>query len=180
MDIKYLYHASPNKDIDILKPRQESIRDPREGPVVFASQDKAYTSCFLVPTDNSWVKISKYTSNSHPDIHVICISDEAKFKKLDKGGAIYYLSPKDFYLNRNKSDIEWTSKTAVKPIKKEFYEKGLEAMIDHGVIVYFCSKDILQKLKKDPNDVRKTMRVLKKMQSENEKRGLDNLILRYY
>ena len=41
MEIKYLYHASNNKNIDVLKPRQESIRDPNEGPVVFASQDKS-------------------------------------------------------------------------------------------------------------------------------------------
>lgn len=142
---KYLYHASQNRNIENLEPRQESVRDPKEDRVVFASHDKAYVSCFLVPTDDSWSKISIYRSesNRHTPFHVMCISDEKRFKELDKGGAIYYLSPEGFYLDKNKGNIEWTSRKKVKPIKKDFYESGLEAMIENGVYVYFCDKDTL-------------------------------------
>ena len=180
MEIEYLYHASKNKNIDVLKPRQESVRDPNEGSVVFASQDKPYTSCFLTPTDSSWVKISKYTNKSHPPIYLMVISDEKRFKELDKGGAIYYLSPNGFYLDKSKSLIEWTSKNDVTPIKKDVFDNSLDAMISNDVIVYFCSKEILQKIQEDPSNTIRTMEILKTLISENEKRGLNNLIHEYY
>ena len=180
MNIKFLYHASPNKNITILKPRQESIRDPNEGPVVFASQDKSYTSCFLLPTDDSWTKISKYTSTSHPSIYLMVIANEKRFNELDKGGAIYYLSPKDFYLDKSKSLIEWTSKKEVIPLKKDVFDNSLDAMISNNVIVYFSDIETLQKLRRDPTNVIETMKILKTLTSENEKRGLHNPIHKYY
>ncbi|MDD3474681.1 MAG: hypothetical protein PHP08_02150 [Candidatus Dojkabacteria bacterium] len=180
MEIEYLYHASSNKNIDVLKPRQESVRDPKEGPVVFASQDKPYTSCFLTPTDSSWVKISKYTNISHLPIYLMVISDEKRFKELDKGGAIYYLSPNGFYLDKSKSLIEWTSKKDVTPIKKDVFDNSLDAMIDSGVVVYFCNKSIFSEIQSDPQNVIKTMNILKELESENEKRGSENPIHKYY
>lgn len=177
---RYLYHASQNKNIETLEPRAESFRDPGEGPVVFASDDKAYVSCFLVPTRDSNSKISIYRSDQHPTFHIMCISDEESFKKADKGGAIYYLSPEKFYLDSNKGNTEWTSREKVRPIKKEIYDSGLDAMIENGVYVYFCDNDTLQDLKKDPSDITKTMKILKNLVSENEKRGLENLIHKYY
>ena len=180
MEEKYLYHASNNKNIEILEPRVESVRDPKEGPVVFASQDKAYVTCFLVPTNDSWVKISRYSSDKHPIIYVVCISDKKRFKELDKGGAIYYLPSSSFYLDKSKNDLEWTSREKVRPVRKELYSSGLDAMIDNGVIVYFCDKPTLLNLKEDPSDVDKTMRILNSLVSENEKRGLENPIQKYY
>ena len=180
MDYKYLYHASQKKDIEILEPRAESVRDPNEGPVVFASHDKASVTCFLVPTDDSWSKISQYRSNNHPTIYVMCISNERKFRELDKGGAIYYLSPESFFLDEDKSKTEWTSKVSVKPIKKELYDSGLDAMIGSGIIVYFCNKKNLFELKKEPWDVERAMGILNRLVSENEKRGLENPIHKYY
>ncbi len=182
MHYKYLYHASPNKDIEILEPRAESVRDPNEGPVVFASHDKASVTCFLVPTDSSWSKISQYRSrsNNHPTLYVMCISDEKRFRDLDKGGAIYYLSPKSFYLDESKGNTEWTSKVNVKPLKKEIYDSGLDAMIYNGVIVYFCHKETLLELQKDPKDFKRAMDIFKSMISENEERGLENPIHKYY
>jgi ssRNA-specific RNase YbeY (16S rRNA maturation enzyme) len=110
----------------------------------------------------------------------MCISDEKRFKELDKGGAIYSLSPKNFYLDKNKGNTEWTSKEKVKPIKKDVHESGLDAMIENGVYVYFCDEDTLQDLKKDPRDITRTMNILKGLVSENEKRGRENLIRKYY
>ncbi len=180
MKIKKLYHASSNKEIEILEPKAESIRDPNEGPVVFASDSKEYATCFLVSTTNEWSRISRYSSSKHPPIYVMCISDEKRFRKLDKGGAIYHLSPIGFYLDESKGSIEWTSKKSVKPIKKELYDSALDAMIENGVIVYFCDELTLSDLKKDPSDVERGMRILKSLVSENEKRGLENPIHKYY
>lgn len=180
MDYKYLYHASHNKDIEILEPRAESVRDPNEGPVVFASHDKALVTCFLVPTDDSWSKISQYRNNNHPTLYVMCISDEKRFRELDKGGAIYYLSPEGFFLDESKSNTEWTSKVSVKPLRKEVYDSGLDAMINNGILVYFCDKATLLDLKKEPWDVARAMNILKSLVSENEKLGLENPIHKYY
>lgn len=43
---KILYHASPNRSINVFEPRREKVRDPEEGPVVFATPDKALASAF--------------------------------------------------------------------------------------------------------------------------------------
>jgi hypothetical protein len=178
--LKYLYHSSPNKNLNILKPKAESIRDSQEGPVVFATQDKPYASCFLTPTNSTWVKISKYSNSSHPPIYLMCISDEERFKKLDNGGAIYYLLPNSFSLNKSKSLIEWTSRNAVVPIKKEVYNNSLNAMIENDVVIYFCNSAVFLEIQKNPKNVTQTMDILKKLKSENEKRGLKNPIYEYY
>jgi hypothetical protein len=175
-----LYHASSNRELEILEPRAESYRDPNEGEVVFATQDKKYASCFLVPTNDSWSSISAFRNSNHPDIHVMVVSDEERFKKLDKGGAIYTLSPESFYLDKSKSKREWTSKSKVKPIKKEVYEKGLDAMLDLGVLVYFCDEEKLKEVKEKTTKFSEIMGVFKGMESENEKRNLKNPIHKYY
>jgi len=36
MKPKVLYHASQNREIDVLEPRADTVRDKAEGPVVFA------------------------------------------------------------------------------------------------------------------------------------------------
>lgn len=180
MKVKKLYHASQNKNIEILEPRAESIRDPREGPVIFASHDKVYVTCFLVPTSDSWSKKSQYSSSRHPSLYVMSISDEKRFRELDKGGAIYHLSSKNFYLDLSKGNLEWTSKVSVRPFKKELYNSGLEAMIENGVIVYFCDKSTFLKLREEPWNVKRAMRIYKSLVSENEKRGLGNIIHKYY
>lgn len=175
-----LYHASSRKDLEILKPRAESIRDDSEGPVVFATQDKSFVSCFLVDTDDSWSKISVYRSSRHPNIYLHCIADEQRFKELDKGGAIYSVASDSFSLDESKGDIEWTSKTDTEPFKSEVHESGLDAMLDNGVQVYFCDVEKLNELKEVTDDVQKTMEILKGMKSENERRGLESTIPKYY
>lgn len=131
-----LYHASQNPGIEEFEPRAESIRDPKEGPVIFATPDKSYASCFLVPTDDSWVIISRF-GDSLP-WHFI-VSDKARFMELDKGGAIYELSADVFTCDpdRNMGNNEWTSKVSVRPKNSVAFGSGLEAMIAMGVLVHF-------------------------------------------
>lgn len=174
MDNNELYHASPKGDLDVIEPMAKSYRDKNEGPVVFASDDKAFVSCFLTRTNDSWAQISTYKSSNHPPIYVHCIGDEQRFRELDKGGAIYTLPNGTFYLDESKGNTEWTSKVSVRPVKKEIYESGLDAMIDHGVLVYFCDMEKLKEYKEIASYSEKAFEFLKSMTSENEKRGLEN------
>lgn len=133
----HLYHASQNREIAEFEPRAETVRDPSEGPVVFATASISYASCFLVKIDNSWTQISQWGDGPR----VFICSDRTKFESLDKGGAIYTLSTDSFYLDPEKSSSEWVSKVPVKPIQKEIYDSGLTAMLDHGVQVFFVSQE---------------------------------------
>jgi hypothetical protein len=174
-----LYHSSSRRNLEIIEPRVNSYRDKDEGPVVFASDDKIFVSCFLTRTSDSWAQISKYRITNQPTIYVHCISDEKRFRELDKGGAIYTLPNETFYLDLSKGDTEWTSKVSVKPIKKEIYESGLNAMIEHGVLVYFCDEEKLKEYKEVASESSKAFEVLKSMESENERRGLKNSVHQY-
>ena len=80
-----LYHASRN-GIGIFEPRTDTARDENEGPKVFATPSRAMTSIFLVDCDDSWV-----SSGAMNDVPYIIISDEERYKSLDKGGTVYSL-----------------------------------------------------------------------------------------
>ncbi len=137
-----LYHASWNKAIREFEPRNEKVRDPLEGPVVFATPDKAYAACFLVPTDDGWVKIGRYSSDGIPGPWKVVVSDEQRFKELNKGGAIYHLPSQSFQFHpeRNMGETEWTSTQPVEPSNQEDYDSSLQAMQQHGVDVFFVDK----------------------------------------
>ena len=56
-----LYHASSNRGVEEFKPRNKSIRDAKEGPVIFATPDFGLAATFMVDTsDGSWTKISRF------------------------------------------------------------------------------------------------------------------------
>ncbi len=141
---KFLYHASPNINLKIIKPMAKTVRDPKEGPVVFATSNKALASMFLVNSDDSWTQKS-YFSKSYVSI----IADKSRFKKADKGGAIYAFPSKDFKSDPKKGmgKREWVSKEPVKPISKEVYSSGLKAMLANGVQVYFCNRQTFKKIR---------------------------------
>lgn len=161
-----LYHASANRDIEIFEPRNEHVRDINEGPVIFATPQKDYASCFIVATDDSWVQISGFNN-----VQVVVISDQSRFEREDKGGAIYEL-PSDTFVNeiRGSANDEWTSREAVRPIGKEVYELGLEAMLKYGVQVYFVEKYTFEIIKNAKDN---GMSILRTLESENKKRDLN-------
>ena len=146
MKSRVLFHASSNKNIKIFEPRAESVRDVNEGPVVFVTPYKDYSSCFIVKTDDTWTMISRWGVGSPP--WNIVIGDKERFEKLDKGGAIYELSSESFQYDKNKGmeDIEWVSRVSVKPIKKTVYEYALRAMLENGVNVLFVSKSVFNNI----------------------------------
>jgi hypothetical protein len=140
---RFLFHGSPNKNITLFKPKVESFRDKNEGPIVFATPDKALSSMFIVPSNDLWTH-----SGLFGKVHYFVCSDKDRFKKLDKGGSIYTVDSKYFVydLNKGLGDKEWTSKTAVKPITKENISSALETMIDLGVQVYFVDQETFNKI----------------------------------
>jgi hypothetical protein len=140
-----LYHASANRNLTILEPRKESFRDPNEGPVIFATPYIDYASCFIVKTDDSWVRISRFGQKQPWNI---IISDINKFKNADQGGAIYELPAKSFYCDINKGmrESEWVTTENITPISKKTYDSGLKAMIENGVKVYFVPKKVFAEI----------------------------------
>lgn len=139
---KVLYHSSPKINIDIFEPRKEKIRDPEEGPVVFATPDKALAAAFLVRTDGSWVKIGRFSDGKTLTPWHLVTKNKRRFRRSDKGGAIYHLPSAGFSSDPNKGmgNMEWTSKNNVKPIKKEVFTSGEQAIKDLGVKVYFVDR----------------------------------------
>jgi len=163
MQNKYLHHASQNRDIKVFEPRAESVRDPNEGSVVFATPDKVMASVFIVPMNDSWTN-----SGLFGDTHYFVCGDEEGFRKIDRGGAIYVLPSETFENDPHKGlgTREWTSKVPVRPIKKKLYESGLEAMLVMGVQVYFIGKEKFQELK---NSLDHGNKILRESVSENQK-----------
>jgi len=169
MKPKILYHASTNRNIEVLEPRAETVRDRSEGPVVFATSDKVLASIFIVPTDDSWS-----ASGLFGDVHYFVCSDRERFEKLDKGGVIYTLSSDPFENDPSKGlgIREWMSKVPVKPINRQEYDAGLEAMLEMGVQVFFISKQKFQELKRSSDHGNA---ILRSLESENKKRNVNFL-----
>ena len=166
MKPKVLYHASSNRNLEVLEPRAESVRDESEGPVVFASPDKAGVTKFLVPSNDSWTRKMRFG-----DVHIHIISDREKYEEADKGGAIYHLSSDTFELDETRSGgkQEWTSRKSVKPANKEVYDSGLQAQLDNGVQVFFVDKDAFERIDQSTDHGNEIIRSL-----ESENTRLDN------
>jgi len=162
-----LYHGSTSRDIDIFLPSRNSFRDPQEGPVVFATQRKDLALCFCMPFDDSWMSVGIAADN----VCEILIADRKKFKKLDKGGAVYTLPSDTFYCDPNKGmgRFEWVSRDPVKPITKSIYENIFEALIEFGVRVYFIDLSILREYRKIPGE--RKLEFIRRFKTENEKMG---------
>ena len=80
-----LYHGSPHGEIEELGPRRESMRDPEEGPVLFATQDLAVATVFMF-------KSKHWGSGQFGDIpYAWIVETREEFIKKDKGGHIYVL-----------------------------------------------------------------------------------------
>jgi hypothetical protein len=174
---KVLFHASSNTNIEVLEPRAITIRNKDEGAVVFATDDKAYSSMFIVPSDDSWTKKSGYQFGNDPKLWITIIADEIRYRESDKGGAIYTLPIDTFINDTDKKGSEWISRIPVKPIKKEVFSNGLDAMIENGVIVYFVSETKFKEFGSGPHNPKERFKLLSQLQSENEKRGFLNPIL---
>jgi len=164
---KFLYHASQDRNITVFEPRQDSFRDKDEGPLIFATPDRVMSSIFIVPTNDSWTH-----SGLFGKVHYFVCGDEMRFKKKDKGGAIYCLSSDTFETDPTKGlgKREWVSKASAKPMNKEEYWSGLEAMLSMGVQVYFVDINKFQEIEKSRDHGNEIMR---NSLSENKKKNVN-------
>lgn len=177
-----LYHASSNRDIKIFEPRQESVRDPNEGPVVFATPDPAYASCFIVKCNDSWSKLGRWGSgNGVFGPWVMVVADMERFESLDRGGKIYELPNETFETDpeRGSGLAEWVSKAPVKPLPNSMiYESGFEAMIDHKVQVFFADQNTIDRMHKSRDHGYSVVyEMQRKGMSENQRLGKNVVFL---
>jgi len=165
----FLYHASQNRNINMFEPRLGSFRDKDEGPVIFATPDKTLASIFIVPTNDLWAH-----SGLFGKVHYFICGDQDKFINLDNGGAIYTLPSFTFETDPKKGlgTKEWVNKASVKPISKEEYQSGLQAMLSLGVQVYFVDNIKFQEIGKSHDHGNE---IVRNSVSENKNRNSNYL-----
>lgn len=153
--------------IDKFVPRSDKVRDAKEGPRVFATPDKSMASIFMTGTDDSWTH-----SGAFNRVPYFVISDKERFERLDQGGAIYHLPSTTFENDPEKGlgELEWTSQEPVEPTEKEEHESALEAMLNHGVQVYFVDSSTFAAIDEAPDH---GLGILRSLQSENQRRGIN-------
>jgi|SRR3989338_2422448 len=164
-----MYHASHNHNITEFVPRQERVRDPEEGPVIFATPDKALASAFLIEGHNDdWTNIGFY--NDIP-VAIICSSRE-EFIEKDKGGILYSLPSDtfDFDAHRGMGEREWSSHVSVKPVDKIECLSTLDTMIENGVQIYFVDKQTFENINHADDH---GFQILLGLKSENAHRGIN-------
>ncbi|MFA6536464.1 MAG: hypothetical protein WC250_00440 [Candidatus Paceibacterota bacterium] len=161
----FLYHGSAHKHIEELEPRNESVRDPGEGPVVFATQELALATIFMAA--------GVVESGKSGDVpYAVIVGTKEIFKRDDNGGHVYILPSASFEKDPNKGlgEYEWTSKKKIKPDKKIEYSSTLDAMVGKGVQVYFVDKDVHERIR-ESND--HGLEILKGLKSENQMTGVN-------
>lgn len=155
-----LYHASHDRNREYFTPQKKSFRDKDEDPAVFASPNFAISTLFLVrdvPTE----------CGAFGEVVYMVIPNREKFIEQDKGGAVYSLPSDTFNTNLDKGlgDLEWTSKEEVRPIAKQEFESGLQAMIENNVQVYFVDEETFKTIRNSPDH---GLSILKTLKSENQ------------
>ncbi|MEN9604568.1 MAG: hypothetical protein RJB39_253 [Candidatus Parcubacteria bacterium] len=160
-----VFHGSGTRGLKSISPRQESVRDPKEGPVVFGTSRLRLACMFMSPdTRDSWTKKGSFSNT-----YYFIISNEKRYRDGDKGGSIYELPADTFYREEGKGmQIEYVSKTEVPIIKEREFDSTLDALLWCGVQVYFIDPETLQKIWKAPDN---GLDILKTLTSENMKQG---------
>ncbi|MBA3733286.1 hypothetical protein H0W91_02825 [Patescibacteria group bacterium] len=141
---KFLYHGSPNGDIEEFIPRISMGSGEKYGPLVYASDDIVVASVLTARPGKTW------GSGFHNGKHFAWIPmTREEFKKVDKGGWIYKFDSQNFSSEegRGMGEKEWASSIPVKPIEKIRIESSLEEMIKNGVTVYFIDDEGYEEVK---------------------------------
>ncbi len=169
---RILFHASKDKNIKLLEPREIKRRSKDEGAVIFSTPHIGFASIFMSRHDDRWTKSGSFDSGS---FYLIC-KDKDRFIKEDDGGAIYCLPSDCFYADccKGMGISEWVSKEAVKPLHKLEFDSTLDAMMSFGVQVYFVDEKIFDQIKRDKDHGRK---IIMNLKSENEKRDINPMPL---
>jgi len=159
---KFLYHASPKNNLEVLEPRAESLPgDWKDGDAVFATISPEYASFFIVSTKDVWALMG----NIGGVFYFVC-ADKERFLREDDGGTVYKLLSETFIHYKG---YEWYSRESVKPVGKTYIKSGLDFMIESGVQVYFLDEKTFEKITISRDN---GAGIMNNVESENEKRGL--------
>lgn len=160
---QFLYHGSTVPGITEFKPKNDHIRDASEGPVVFATQDKAFAVLFMSPRmDDSWTKKGSFNG-----VYYIVISDEKRFRDQDKGGSVYVVSSEEFHQNLQIGmSTEWVSKNNIPVVGEIKYTSTFDAMRENKVRIYFVSQNEFDifKTKTAPKEIFELLKSWKKVE----------------
>jgi hypothetical protein len=134
----FLYHGSPNGEIDEFTPRISMGSGEKFGPKVYASDDIAVASMMTTRLPMTW---GGGVRNGEVYCYIPMTRDE--FRKFDSGGWIYKLDSDAFSMveGGGMSEKEWASEVPIRPVEKIRVESSYDEMIKHGVRMYFKGED---------------------------------------
>ncbi len=141
---KIVYHGSPVGGLREIRPDNQRVRDPYEGPVVFASEEMAMAAMFLGPRpDDRWSLRGCFDNT-----YYMLIADEERFRREDRGGHLYEIPVDHFERDVSRGlETEWICRRAVRPVACHSYNSALDAMLVHQVNVYFIDHRFLRKFR---------------------------------
>ena len=141
--MKTLYHASPYKDLQKIQPQRTLSKDMYIGDYVFATSDIKLAAMYLVTRGNATLM------NTDAMLPFIVIRNNPKdYVANDMGGAIYIVPDTTFKKSPQEGleKSELVSSVAVTPIDKIIYRRSIDAMKEMGIVIYFVTKEIFDKL----------------------------------
>jgi hypothetical protein len=164
-----LYHGSPAKGIAEFEPRRETVRDPGEGPVVFASPDPAVAIIF-------GLRRTAHSGKFHGVPYAVIVADRDEYIADDDGCALYVLPSCTFENNplMGLGCDEWISRVGVKPLESTEFTSSVSAAIEHGVQIYFVSAATSAAIAQSEDQ---GCAILHGLQSENQRQNRNARIL---
>ena len=138
-----LYHASQQKDLEIINPQPALSNNILIGNYVFATKNRNLALMYLVPKG---IVTLMDPSPNKPNI-VICTNPN-KLLEIDNGGAIYELPSKSFVKSPQETleRYEKVSLIPVKPIKKEVFNSVIRTLISNRIEIRFTNEVNFKKL----------------------------------
>ncbi|MDR0956235.1 MAG: hypothetical protein LBM73_03875 [Candidatus Nomurabacteria bacterium] len=132
--MKVLYHASPIKNLCLIRPRKTLSKNRYIGDFVFATDNLILAAMYLAPKGRTaWLNPA-----AHPPRLTVDDSPE-NFAAADQGGAIYVLPADKFEPTpqRELDDLEFVSRTPIRPLRKMVFASCREAFEQFGIELKF-------------------------------------------
>lgn len=146
-----LYHASPHKNLTIIKPQKTLSQNKFIGYYVFATSSHTMATMYLVPRG-----IPTLMDPNGPEKNIVICATADNFTSKDIGGAIYELPSEDFDSTPQSGleEYELVSKKSIKPVQKHVYKSSLDALREADIAVRFVNEDTFTKLIRHPNQAK--------------------------
>ncbi len=143
-----LYHASPIKNLKLIKPQKTISHNKYIGDFVFATKYKKLALMYMLPKG---FPILMNVKSKNP--YVVICADVEKILKSDEGGALYILSDNLFHQTPQKGldEYEMVSKDSIIPLGEEDYDCVIKELIRENINIYFVDSDKFNKLILNPN-----------------------------